>query len=155
MRLCALAISWVTGLSCCPDDGGASLEPVLDEPFHREGMVDATNLILERDGVLRWRIFGCDFDSRGEEAWIREGKIAVVEPAPGEWLHWIGDYGALGEITRITLTPQGGGGELVVRLTFAGDEPPVEQVWIRGGVCAVCGGSLGPTGQVACDDPFE
>ncbi|HEY8380092.1 MAG TPA: hypothetical protein VIK91_26560 [Nannocystis sp.] len=153
MRWGVLAISCVTGLGCCPG-GEGSLDAVLDEPFHREGMVDAANLMLQRDGVLRWRIFGCDFDSRGQAAWIREGERAVVEPAPGETLDWIGDFGGLSEVIRMTLTPLGTGEALAVHLTFAGDEPSVTQVWIRGGVCAVCGGGLGPTGQEPCDDPF-
>lgn len=160
MRLRGVALAWaiLTAAGCDPDDDspggqGEQLAAVLDQPFHREGMVDATNLVIGSDGVLRWRIFGCDFDGGGEAAWTAEGDSAVLERDAGG-LDWIGDYGVLTGIERITFTPEADGYLLAVRVTFLGGDPPVEQQWTRGGICAQCGGSLGPTGTEPCEEPF-
>lgn len=153
-----LAASWVlaavAGCGSNHDEPDKPVADVLDQPFHREGMVDATNLIIRGDGTLTWRIFGCDFDSWEEAPWTSDGCAVVVNPDDGAEFGWMGDWGLLRDIERVTLTPTDGGEALAVRITFSNGDPPEDQEWLRGGVCAQCGGPLGPTGQKPCDDPF-
>lgn len=108
--------------------------------YHREGAIDAENLDLDvAAGTFRWGIDGCDFGGAA---------TGTVREEAGTWV-LTGDVGVWpGHTVRVRPTPSGF--ELVRDI---GGEPDVQR-WAPGGVCAVCGGSLGPSaGPIPCDAP--
>lgn len=146
-----------TGSSAAPAEDGGVLETAPDESvtstfgiWHR-AQVDATNLEIKADGTFRWTIEGCDFGGGDCGVWKAhpEGGI-VLRPAAGDTsFEWMGsgfrDAASALRVTRV-------GDTVVIRGTVGGEVR--DQKWELGRVCAQCGGTLGPTGQNACDVPL-
>jgi hypothetical protein len=135
-----------------PDGGGRAVLPDdLKGFFHLPG-VDATNLRLDEDRTFRWTIAGCDFGGGDSGRWLADhGGIVLLGEGDDESFTWVhqGTFAfPVGDVTLIA-TEEG----LIARLSGRDGSLP-EQLWERGGACPECGGSLGPTGQCACDDPW-
>lgn len=114
--------------------------------------VDATNLEIRADGFYKWSIEGCDFGGGQCGYWKtgEGGKSIILDGGPAtEWSH---DGSFKARVTQLRVTPDGQGGVEVQGITTGAES--FRQTWEGGRVCAVCGGSLGPTGQEACDAPL-
>jgi|GEM_PF-4870356 len=112
--------------------------------YHRPMTADAFNLELRADNTFRWSVSGCDSFGGGEGRVSVESKDEIVLlPAEGKTTFlWNGPEvaGQVPEL-RLVVTPD--------RLI----ESKTRRAWDPGGVCSICGGNLGPTGQEACDEP--
>lgn len=129
--------------------------PIEYDLYHLPSVVDAHAFGLGADGTSRWAFDGCDARTRGESGlWQVEGEVRVLRPAPGattfRWDRLDGDV----DVARVDLREGDQPDEAIASGTFEG--APFEDVWVRGGICAVCGtpGFLGPSDLVPCDDPY-
>jgi hypothetical protein len=151
MRISSLAL--LSLLLACGDEVGAVRgEAALRQAglqagvYHLPERIDAADLQLNADGSFRWVVFGCDFGGGDLGRWRSGGDSLTLLPREGRGkLRWFGNA-ALAEVESVTLRASDDGLEVSV-----GDEL---QTWRAGGLCAICGGGLGPTGVEACDDPF-
>ncbi len=122
--------------------------------YHLPNTIDAVVLELREDGTFRIGISGCDFGGLSQGKWRSEPGRVVLSPAEGEaTFNWID--GQIFDNARETLELRGGpfDGEIIAIGVAQGDAS--DQTWLRGGVCAICGGPLGPTAPPEpCDAPF-
>jgi hypothetical protein len=112
--------------------------------YHQPGEADAINLELSDDNTFRWSLLGCDTfgGDSGRVLVVSDSQLKLL-PAEGETeFLWAGTV-VVARVPEITLEIQPG--KLV--------DSTSQQLWISGGVCPICGGNLGPTGQEACDEP--
>ncbi|MBX3191064.1 MAG: hypothetical protein KF819_28970 [Labilithrix sp.] len=118
--------------------------------WHRE-QVDATNLEIKPDGTFLWSIEGCDFGGGGCGRWQADAEGIVLQPLEGnvsfEWSH----QGFKDRVRFIRIKREG---ETVAIRGMIVDGESFTQTWKSGRSCAICGGSLGPTGQEACSTPL-
>ena len=113
--------------------------------YHVDSLADAFNIHLNADGSFYGTSCGCDFQGYGVGRWRREGSRITFLPHAGERaVYWPREFHNKASIVG-DLTHDG----LVVR------EGKVEQRWVPGRLCAICGGdSLGPTGARMCPEPL-
>mgnify|MGYP003450011018 CR=1 FL=1 len=140
-------------LTCaCAVDASSEREQPLKAPalglHHLPNRVDATNLELREDDAFRWSLAGCDTFGGGSGRIEHEPQtIIALVPEPGRaTFSWPGSI-AVSLTNRVRLQV------LEDHLTELRDNGEAGQSWLPGGVCAVCGGKLGPSGQEACEDP--
>jgi hypothetical protein len=142
----AVGALWVGGCgeSHGREDGAVDADPVTWELFHRLETVDAVNLEISRPPrAFQWSIFGCDVSGGGNGRVEVDGVDLLLRPSAGD-----DDFawpGGRTDLVRLSPGPEPG------QLTDGG-EPEI--IWEPGGICAMCGGSLGPTGLEPCEDPF-
>lgn len=108
------------------------------EVYHLDQAADEINAVLRPDGVVRWRLWGCDLSSGTREArWRASSSTTIrVEPAPGDTeFYWPGGVGASQQTLWVELER-----DLVLgTLRAVGGSPtPPESHWTRGWVCKVC-----------------
>ncbi len=130
--------------------GGTATGAALVGTYHLSE-VDATNLDVRSDGTYQWSIEGCDFGGGQCGTWTTKDEGTIVLESGGADIEW--SYGGSFRQVVKTLTVKKNGEDVtVVGVTSAGES--FEQPWTKGRSCAVCGGSLGPTGQEACGTPL-
>jgi len=157
MRVSSIGQVWcavlVAALACSRRPAKPVVPPNYGGVFHLSGsQVDATNLQIDDDG---WHLTSCGCDSWG--GWhgrLEVGTTALVLlPADGRdrirWTDGLDDDPPRRLVVH--QTPEG--------LDVEGGK--VSEHWVRGRVCAICGGSsdanviqLGPTGLRPCDGPI-
>lgn len=145
-RVLWLLIALVTA-SCAASGGDAAdLEAVTTSTglYHLPNRVDAASLELREDQTFRWSFDGCDTFTSDRGLVRAEGeRVILLLPAAGhETFAWP---------TALSVSKAAS-----VRLERAGDDLVELESglrWVPGGVCAICGGPFGPTGQQACDRP--
>lgn len=107
---------------------------------------DATNLVIGEDGVFSSSINGCDFSYGAAGRWEADGDAIVLLPPEGSCsmsIAGLSSGGYADEVTCARVT-QGADGNLTLSARSRGE--PIEAVMLPGGVCATCGGGLGPSG---------
>jgi hypothetical protein len=139
-------VTFVGALCCgaCGESHGADDGAVSGELFHVPGSIDAVNLEINRSSrTFRWSIYGCDFSGGGSGRVEVDGAVLLLRPSAGA-----GDFGWPGGRTDgVRLSPGPEPGQLTEAAT-------PEVIWEPGGICAICGGLLGPTGVEPCEEPF-
>ncbi len=75
----------------------------------------------------------------------------LLPPSGSDEFNWIGEVAIERHVSSVLLELSDEGQRLDV--VMRGDEE-IAQVWQKGGLCAICGGQLGPTGTEACEAPF-
>lgn len=102
-----------------------------------------TNLQLHDDGTFRWVANACDVCDGGQGIWIPSQKGVELLPPPGQpRVNW-----PTGTFPTVNLFPGQGLGQL------SDDAQVFKHVWVRGRVCAKCGG-LGPISVDPCNGPY-
>jgi hypothetical protein len=120
--------------------------------YHLEGEADAVNLELYDDGNFRLGVNGCDYGSLECGRWQQRGGETVLIPRAGAPnVHWFAQSSFRAEVKELRVARTGDDLRAEGSSRHAG---PFVQEWKSGGVCAVCGGGEGPTGQRACEDPI-
>ena len=130
--------------------GGAPTGSALVGTFHLD-QVDATNLDVRADGTYQWSIEGCDFGGGQCGTWkVSDENTVVLESgsADVEWSY----AGSFRQVVQTLKVKKNGDDVTVLGVTKDGES--FEQSWKKGRSCALCGGSLGPTGQEACTAPL-
>ncbi|HEY5926213.1 MAG TPA: hypothetical protein VIV11_31225 [Kofleriaceae bacterium] len=153
MRL-FLGLLFILAIGGCaqPDDpGDQTLPPAFSGFFHHDA-VDAVNLRISDDGTFQWTIYGCDFGATVDGVWTRSGETIVLRSADAAPLDWSHGGSFRFQVDHVEVVAIDGRLDAVGKTATHG--VAFEQSWAAGGVCAVCGGPLGPTGQCACADPF-
>jgi hypothetical protein len=138
-----------SGVAPSPAPSSASPDTTLLNVYHLD-QVDATNLELRPDGSFQWTIEGCDFGGGQCGGWTKKNDAFVLSGGPSG-LEW--SYGSSFKERVTALEASRAGDDLVVSGVTASGEA-FTQTWKKGRSCALCGGTLGPTGQAACRDPL-
>jgi hypothetical protein len=114
--------------------------------YHLEGRTDAFNIELRPDRTFVTSHNGCDVWGNGHGRWHPDGtNLTFLPPAGESHVQWLAS--GLREKNAVRALVIDGG--FLVRDT--GVFGPVEERWVAGRVCAICGaGSLVPTGLTDC-----
>lgn len=124
-------------------DAGGALEAAPTGLFHLPMTVDATNLELLADNTFRWSISGCDFFGGDKGRVSVEADELVLLPAEGASTFLWNNGELSSRVSEVRLEVSEGG--LI--------DSQSGQSWVAGGVCSICGGGLGPSGQEPCGEP--
>lgn len=139
-------------MCACAGDASSEREQPLKAAalglHHLPSRVDAINLEFLEDDAFRWSLSGCDTFGGGSGRVEHESPtiVALVPEAGRSTFSWPGSV-AVSPTARVRLHV------FDDHLSELKDNGEAGPTWLPGGVCTVCGGSLGPTGQEDCDDP--
>ena len=145
-------------MSCAGDDDGTGAQlasaNVTSGLYHLPDRVDAVSLELKDDHTFRWAVQGCDYGGADQGRWsIVNGEVRLSPREGKSTFQWFGEL-SVHDVSTLTLR-DAPGAEPELRVTLVEQDTSHEQSWLPGGVCAVCGGTLGPTSQRDCDAPFQ
>lgn len=156
-RTATLLMSFVL-TSCAGDevDGSGQLADanLSSGLYHLPMRADAVTLELSDDHTFRWLVQGCDYGDNDHGRWsIAKGAVRLEPPEERATFRWFGELARL-DVSTLMFS-DAPGTEPGLRVTLVEQGVSRVQGWVPGGVCAVCEGALGPTGQQACDAPFQ